>query len=554
MADFNWAQYEEKPKKTTFDWSKYEEKPEEAEEETKFTELPESQGFFEKLPRDIKIGLANLMQSTANTPFNLTKGLEQRAQQFNKGLNIPGPKVKTKAYPDVSSFIPHTEEMDYAKLLGQEEPPTLADTLIQKGIEYAPEIAGGYGLTKGLIKAAAPKITERIGNIPKYGKLKEKLAGIDEDALLAQKQAEEAGFSASEATERANQMKELGNKQISEHLNEGAAHAARAASSITHRINNIENYWKSGFRDLKTNLKDSEFKMENIPKYTDDMQYVIKNIKDLEIVNGKFVIKGQPEVSAELQSIIDKAPTPKDVAASDFITKYQDFRDARYDLLQRAKDPKASASERKSLFKAYEESKPIEESVTKALNEGLGEHKEEFNRLNKGYSTQVYPIRGNPVAKKALKGKLGPNAMDELAGHGAGQEQMRELVKQDPELLRNIVGQRYASKPEAIHELSETTAEYLYEMPELRKIMEEQQEKVSKELKEVTIHKAKKEISLKQKMKYEKESKELKQKLDQIESDRSKIWKKTKKIGKAGIGLAVGIPTSSYYLGKLFNK
>jgi hypothetical protein len=271
------------------------------------------------------------------------------------------------------------------------------------------------------------------------------------------------------------------------------------------------------------------------------MEHALKNIKDLEVINGKFVIKGQPEVSADLQAIIDKAPKPTDVSADDFLTKYQDFRDARYELSQRAKDS-PTAMERKQARLAYNESKPIEDTVKKALYEGLGEHRPEFERINKGYSEQIYPLRANSVMKKALKGKLGPNTIEDLIGNGEGQELMRDLIKQDPELLRNILGQRYASKPEALHNIDEATAEYLYEMPELKKIIDEQKKIVSDKLIAVAKAKETKNISLQRKVAFETEAKELRKRLDRIEKDKASIWKWGKRGTYTGASLILGAP------------
>lgn len=460
---------------------------------------------------------------TAIGAFNLPHSLAD----YLKSKNVPW-------FKQIADYVPHIGDLGVEKKLGLDDKQS-GDEILRQMFDFA--IPGK--VAKEI--PAVENIAERVSEAGKYGKLKKHLEGLEN-------KIEEKGTSTgqlsnieNEAKAEADKLQSQANKDIGEHLNEGAAHGARGASALSHRIGNIEKYWSQTYKDLKTNLKDSEFKMDKLPDYANDMEHAIKNIKDLEVVNGKFVIKGQPEISAELQNLMDKAPTPKDTSAEDFLTKYQSFRQNRYDLLQRIKSEKDSAI-RKQLYKAYEDSKPIETSISKALEEGLGEHSPEFKRINEGFSTQIYPIRGNKIAKQALKGKLGPNVMENLEGFGEGQEQLRELIKQDPELLRNIVGQRYSAKPEKLHDLNETTSEYLAEMPELRKLMDEHKSNIESKLSEVNKHKQAKDISLQQKIKLEKEASELKDRLSRIEKDRKSIMKWGKRAGYTVAALTFGAP------------
>jgi hypothetical protein len=521
------------------------------------------EGFLSTLPRNIIAGLAGLGHTTLNLPYETAKGIESNsepiknifnkklpinkylgdktghlenlANKLNKENNVPEEMInKNWEKPFTSEDIPHQQEYDFAKMLGQKDSGSLFDNLIQKGITYAPEIAAGYGLVKNIGKQILPKVTGKVTGFSEYGGLKRKIDELKNKSNLSKESAEESQLASENAMKEANELQSA--PEISSYLNSGAAHNVRGAKSLEHRLNNIESYWKDSYKNLKSNLKTSNFQMEDLPKYKQDLNHAIANIKDLEIINGKLVIRSKPEVSHELQSIIDKAPTSKDIKADDFLTKYQDFRDARYDLLQRAKDASTSI-ERKALFQAYEDSKPIEQTVKNALNDGLGKHRGEFERINNGYSTQIYPLRNNKVAKQALKGKLGPNAIEDLAGNGEGQELMREIVKQDPELLRNIIGQRYSANASKIHHLDENTAEYLSEMPELQRIMKENLQAVKSKLEEVNKHKELRKISLKEKMNAENEAKELNKKLDLIKKD----FRALGKLGMWGVAGSTGL-------------
>ena len=133
-------------------------------------EEAQPEGFLSKLPRNIMIGLANLGQSTRNIPHDLVQGIEQGTQAFGNSLNSLLPedlgnflKKKNQSRKNVSDIIPHYEE-NFAQLFGQEGEGTLMDKILQKGVEYAPELATG----KALLKAGLRKfpISQRMAGKP----------------------------------------------------------------------------------------------------------------------------------------------------------------------------------------------------------------------------------------------------------------------------------------------------------------------------------------------------------------------------------------------------
>ncbi len=145
------------------------------------SDISQEEGVGSWLPRDILIGLSNLGHKTVNTPYDMAKGIEQSGQQFGQSINKSFPMEKyvgenrlpnNKSHLQqlVESFnqknnvpeelqnknwginaenIPHQQEYDYAKALGEKNGGTFIDKLIQKGVEYAPDIAGGGALLRG---------------------------------------------------------------------------------------------------------------------------------------------------------------------------------------------------------------------------------------------------------------------------------------------------------------------------------------------------------------------------------------------------------------------
>lgn len=111
-----------------------------------------NEGFFQKLPRNVGTGLANMGHTLLNTPHDIAKGVEYLEDKLSpKSWNIDKNRDK------LSNYIPFQEEKNFAKMLGQKGKPTFADTLVQKGTEFAPEILTGANALRNVI----PHLTKR---------------------------------------------------------------------------------------------------------------------------------------------------------------------------------------------------------------------------------------------------------------------------------------------------------------------------------------------------------------------------------------------------------
>lgn len=107
--------------------------------------LPEPEGFWGKLPRNILIGLTHAGRNLHNLPHDIAKGFESGTQDIGDTLNqLKGPKIKQTP---ISESLPY-DPNEYGDVFGQEGDPTLMDSLIQGGIEHAPEIIGAGGLVR----------------------------------------------------------------------------------------------------------------------------------------------------------------------------------------------------------------------------------------------------------------------------------------------------------------------------------------------------------------------------------------------------------------------
>lgn len=129
--------------------------------------VPQQQGFWSKLPKNIVAGLAGLAKHTGEGLIQGQKSIED----FGAGVQnimgqMPGPKM-----PQAQPLLPTSEQnqqmleeyLPQSKIqeLGPEN-ATLMDRIIQGGITYAPEIGG---LAVGAVKAS-PYLFKKVAARP----------------------------------------------------------------------------------------------------------------------------------------------------------------------------------------------------------------------------------------------------------------------------------------------------------------------------------------------------------------------------------------------------
>lgn len=283
---------------------------------------------------------------------------------------------------------------------------------------------------------------------------------------------------------------------IGQFLNEGAQHDVRAAQGLSNRVNGIEDYWNQAYKKFSSDISDANFHMPKnamekldydamspsqlVQTFGADAFEALKRGKMDDFIKKQKVsdVKEAQGNNPYLQTLTEVAPTITDTNAADFLAKYKDFRDRTFKLGQRLRDPRVEEVEKQKMQAALTKAREMQAQMKEVLDTGLGEYKPEFERVNKGYSEQVYPLRNNPVVEKAHEGKLSDNVIKSLRTNEEGMPLVREIVKQDPELLRNVVGQRYFSGKsgrESIHNPNETMREYLGEMPDLQQLLKQKQ-------------------------------------------------------------------------------
>ncbi len=427
----------------------------------------------------------NLMQYNVT---NRQKSIDELTQQ-NAALKDQLTQVQPKE---------GAADQAQAKVLAKQEAQLKAmqeaeanDAAYSSAIEQSKQQTGKSNVD--LMQNAAQKRQQDIDNMMnEANSLQEKLSNtkIDENAVP---KAEENLNTAQQHEQNIENMASNIDSNIGQFLNQGAAHDVRAAQGLSHRVQAVEDYWHDAYKTFQNNIADANFQMPKtamekldydamspyqlIQTFGNDAFEALKQGKMDEFIkkqntNGVNPAKGN---NSYLQTLMEVAPTITDTNAADFLAKYKDFRDRTFKLGQRLRDPRVEEVEKQKMQEALTEARKMQAQMKQVLDAGLGEYKPEFERVNKGYSEQIYPLRDNPVVQNAQEGKLSDNIIKSLRTNEEGMPLVRELVKQDPEILRNVIGQRYFAKPEELHNPNELMREYLGEVPQLKRLLNEKQ-------------------------------------------------------------------------------
>lgn len=158
--------------------------------------LPKSQGFLSKLPRNILIGLAHAGRNLSNLPHDLVQGFEHATAGFNTSpMGQVAGLVQPQRTP-FSEYLPNDTRDFNEAFGGDKESRTLMDKLIQGGVEHSPEIFGGLGLAARGLRSlpitqtgAARKLkeAERLLGVRKVANVPLTNQSIDEAAAFLPK-------------------------------------------------------------------------------------------------------------------------------------------------------------------------------------------------------------------------------------------------------------------------------------------------------------------------------------------------------------------------------
>lgn len=143
-----------------------------------FLQNIEEESFLSQLPRDIAIGMAHGGRNLHNAPHDIAQAIEESTQPFGELFSsLPGREYYAKPHAPISQYLPY-DRNDYSGTFGQIGEANFPHNMIQKGIEYLPDVIIArnalrdfiphltkHGATKTLNKAQSLAEKREIGKL-----------------------------------------------------------------------------------------------------------------------------------------------------------------------------------------------------------------------------------------------------------------------------------------------------------------------------------------------------------------------------------------------------
>lgn len=325
--------------------------------------------------------------------------------------------------------------------------------------------------------------------------------------------------------------------EISNYLNRGSNHDVIVQEGILNAVKNRKREIQDTYyHPFEENIQNEHIA---IPRDIDTKEFEHSLIK---FMGGGF------ELTEGFKKAVDKFKKDNHavdlIPAIDFWNMYKETRDAASDAFSKSRK---EGGDRKAHYeKESQELRDLAEKQLEILQSHVGD--ENLNLLNQGnyfWSKDITPLYGNPLYEQAKKrrGLNSGNIIKATRGEHRGQEILRNIITENPDLNRAAVGQLFAENPRNLLDLNMQQSHFVNQLPQLEGMMgrlrnalatlDRNQDRVSQRADEIKRINKGFEESLKKQMTREKaikESERLKREIKQLEKARAELIEEQRKV------------------------
>lgn len=207
--------------------------------------------------------------------------------------------------------------------------------------------------------------------------------------------------------------------------------------------------------------------------------------KELEAKYGTSDLNELSELLAQLsvvenepQSIKNDTEENKEISASEFFDQWRDISEMAEDASLKSVYEKISIEERVFWEKTYNDLQLLADRMLVILKKiSSPEALNSLENANAHWNEKIAPLIKNRLyAKIQFEGEWHSNMIDELRADEPGNELLREIIKNDPELLRCLIGEKYAKNLSELLNCDPYIQQYLDKMPEFKISLENYRE------------------------------------------------------------------------------
>lgn len=370
------------------------------------------------------------------------------SNQENQNIDLKARKDILEQNPEMGSANPNTLQRKANALAAEKEG-------LETGIADSPEMNESQ-------MPLAP-LTEKP--------IDEETFNTSQSLLKTKEQKSAEAESGIEPHEEALSEKE---EEVGNVLGLGQAHRVRTAKRLNPILEARQKEVGNEFNTYIDNLKEQQVKLPLGRPEREVLADITKHYQQGDLTS--------PEV-VKLKQELETSGKENSMPANKFVSGYrtlkemaQKTRSSAYGKTPQEHDRLIEAADAMDI-----DVKRMEEILDKSLG---GENLKELNRIKKRYATEIAPLFKNKFYQELqFKGKAPRNMLEALSGEPhvkasnpnkvTGQKILNDLFKNDPELLRLLVGESFAKNPGELLKPNELLEQYLPHMPELQGHMNE---------------------------------------------------------------------------------
>ena len=271
---------------------------------------------------------------------------------------------------------------------------------------------------------------------------------------------------AREMHENAKKQEDINRRNLSMSLNSGSAHAVHVSNRLNSEIATKKRNIGAVYDDIRGRLKEQNVTISKSRGVNEIMKDIHKQIKQ-----GGYKSE---ETNSLLNELKEAESDPKSVSADHLLAMYRSTKSLASKAFRNSRKEGIDALDREKWEDQYKTLTHKAEEMDRLLEEHMPEQDyADLQKANSRWATEIAPLYKNKSYWKIKeRAPLSSNMISEFSGNDSGKEILRNLVKENPDISRNVLGQRYAHAPEKLHQYDELSQEYINALPDVQEGIE----------------------------------------------------------------------------------
>lgn len=279
------------------------------------------------------------------------------------------------------------------------------------------------------------------------------------------------------------------NEALKQTLGEGGTHSQDLSKHIVNAIEGVPTLEAHPKTGLPREVRKGGLR-EEIGKKYDELENNLPNIEipgspDMDAVEKELqkftsdkaaLSEEQKESFRKVLAATHPSAKGKTINGKEFFRAYRSLK--RMENNQRSKAFGLSPKEHDEWIERANQTKKTYEDMEKIIEKHFpADTMKTLHEINHEYANKVAPLHENPMYQQMLKhGRYTGNMAEALSGTTPGNKILKNLIKNNPELSRLVVGHSFAENPQNLMKPNKTMEPFIKANPQISKLLDYQKQ------------------------------------------------------------------------------